>query len=291
MYRGSPVDCYGRNVERLLFQRSGESFYAFIRCHSTLDLTFKLEAGSAQGVATDAIYAIYESNVKTDRNEVRGYAAVVSVDDAFSATLRFCDSQVEIDFKSAVFYAVLVHNPDESVNVYLSPPNVAAASPSHSNTAVTKIIPEPYSKQTNNQGDANIILKPESYGYKFLWNGIKDAGNSMGATGMKLEFSNSGNVALKMAARFTYHLSRPPPASSMIAHPFEVELREVEYPSEHPNQRRPGKLIAITKQPFADVELIRPSQICLTLHNKTKLPVWPYVFFFDPEDLSICAPV
>ncbi|KIM74799.1 hypothetical protein PILCRDRAFT_92415 [Piloderma croceum F 1598] len=295
---GSEVECYGRNVDRLVFNSAGEAFDAFISCCTAEDGSIILEAGSAHGVQHGAIYVIYRSNVKSPQNIVLTYLVVSSVEDGFTAKLTFPESWRE-DFKLSVFYAVASHYPGKSVKINLPTPiEVTKSSPDLNNldtSTVEKILESsPYLKVVNKPEDANILVNFENNSVQFLWNGLKeDRGHVQkdGETATLMPPESDVQLfqrGLKMAARFNYHLSRSSPID--VADNFEVQLHKVKEESKGgENKQIAGEKIPMTDGLFTEVvlKMSETCEACLHLHNNTELSLWPYVFIFDPSNFSI----
>jgi hypothetical protein len=256
-----------------------------------------LGAGSAHGVELGAIYAIYRSNINSTKNRVLTYLVVSSVDDGLSAKLSFLGGQPRVDFKLPIFYAVASRLPGESVKINLST-SIAATESSPRSNEVDASIKEvlrssPYSTKVNNPEDANITVELERDHVKFLWKGLEeDRGRVQPDPSATRIYSDPSRfkLGLKLAARFQYHLSRPP--LSGIAGDFDVQLHKVkEQPDGDANKPEAGEKIPITDGRFAEVKLTTSEscQVCLTLQNNTELPLWSYVFIFDPKSFAICA--
>jgi hypothetical protein len=294
--RDSKVECYGRNVDRLVFNSVGEAFHAFISCRTDHG-SMKLGAGSAHGVEPGAIYAIYRSNINSTKNRVLTYLVVSSVDDGFSAKLSFLEGQPRVDFKLPIFYAVASHIPGECVKVNLSTSIAATESSPGSDKVDTSAVREmlrssPYSTEVDNPDDGNITVELETDHVKFLWKGLDEDRRVQVDTATTRIYSdvNRFKLGLKLAARFHYHLSRP--SLSGIASDFDVQLHKAKERSDgNANKLVAAEKIPITDGRFAEVALTTSEscQVCLTLHNNTELSLWSYVFIFDPNNFAICA--
>jgi len=291
----SKVECYGRNVDRLVFNPAGEAFHAFISC-DTDHGNMNLGAGFAHGVKPGTIYAIYRSNINSTKNRVLTYLVVSSVEDAFSAKLSFIEGQPRVDFKLPIFYAVAAHIPDEGIKINLSTPIAATESFPGSNKVDTSAVKEmlrssPYSTEVDKPEDANMTMELETDHVRFLWKGLEeDRGRVQVDTAATRIYSdvNRFKLGLKLAARFHYHLSRPP--LSGIAGDFEVQLYKVKERSDgDANKPGIGKKIPITDGRFSEVALTTSEscQVCLTLENNTEFSLWSYVFIFDPKNFAI----
>jgi hypothetical protein len=263
---------------------AGEAYHAFTTGYTGKDGSITLSAGLAHGVQKDATYGIYLSNVIADENTIRGYLMVNSVNDDFSATLRF---PAETFSLPPVFYAVETRCPEETVNIFFPDASIES-------THISTICPFPSWKKVETIKEANITLRNVGDEISFSWNGV--TGDHEPEHMRKTELNDDTPIAVnkdfirtvRNAARFTYHVSRSSPSNSSVSGGLSVNLQEIDMVTE----KITGE--DILNGGFAELKLSKDKRrgpFCLTLNNSNNFAVWPFIFICEAETLDICASV
>jgi hypothetical protein len=278
LYRSSgiEVDCYGRNVDRLLFNPAGGSaHYAFISGRAETDGTFRLFAGAAHGVEKGTTYAIYTNHVQTDQKCI-GHLNVEDTTSTINAiTTELSPRPLDVSFNlPPIFFAVETRCPHQTVDIF--PGDVD-----------TSAIKSSIWRETE-EDKANITLKRIGDNIQFLWNGFADPGMRLttgDADNLSIPHNQQAELsrAIRHAARFTYYV-RPSrrPSSSL----FEVEFQEVDENTEDPT----GK--DLLQDGLVSLDITKNNSrrsFCLVLRNTANFDIWPYVFRCDPSRFSIRA--
>jgi len=274
LYRpnGIEIDCYGQNIDRLLFNPTGGgAHYAFIPGRTETNGNLTLFAGVAHGVQQGATYGIYANHVDTKQNRL-GYLKVKQVHGAITAEL--CRPSPNSTLSSClppVFYAVETRCPHETVDIFSSVDTPAISSLSLKKAA---------------ENEANITLRLINDRVHFIWNGYADTrvktgtGNNLSIPDDKQELTK----AIRHAERFTYHVGTS--FSSLSPPLFEVEFREFDKDTEEPH----GKDLLV--EGLADLTITKDNPrrtFCLILRNKAPFDIWPFVFICEPSQFSIRA--
>lgn len=278
------VGCYGRNIDRLLFNpRGGMAHYAFISGKAETDGSFILSAGRAHCIQEGMVYGIYGSQIATDRNKRLGYLSVFSVKDA-TAVLRGSplDPHSPSDTPSnpsfyvpSVFYAVETYSSYQTLEIfYDGDVNIAE-------------IKSPSWRKADKQ-KADITLKLADDKIEFLWNGfVKSSMRVMTGSGNNFSVAKDNQELVKAmmrATRFTYYTGSFP--DSLFSPLFRVEFKEFDEDSVKPTGEdllRAGLVdLQITQQN-------RNRSFCLVIYNNADVPIWPFVFLCEPKNFSICT--
>jgi hypothetical protein len=272
LYRhtGIGINCYGQNVDCLLFNPTGgKAHYAFIPGRTEIDGSISLLAGHAHGVHAGMMYGIYPNHVDTDQTPL-GHLEVVSVKDATTASL----SPRHPDFSlPPVFYAVETRCTHETVEIFFPNDDDIAKSTSWKKAAAE---------------NANITLTIIDSDVDISWNGFA------GSTRVETEpFRVRKDLMMKTirnAARFTYHVgSSSDSSSSDSSSPplFEVKFKEVDEDTEKPK----GKNL-LGSPGFVELNITKGNvqrRFCLVIRNISNYDIWPFVFGCEPSTFSIRA--
>ena len=280
LYRpsGIEIDCYGRNVDRLLFNPAGgRAHYAFISGRAETDGSFTLFAGAARGVEKSTTYAIYANHIQTDQKCI-GHLNVKGGKHAIRAiTTQLSPRPLDIPFDlPPVFFAVETCCPHKTVDIFPGDVDTSAIKSSIWRAA--------------KEDEANITLNIIDNNIQFLWNGFTDSGMRVttgDANNLSIPHDEQAKLirAIGLAARFTYYV-RPPNPSRLSSSLFKVEFQEVDENTEDPNGTD------LLKDGLVSLDITKDNSrrsFCLVLHNTAKFDIWPYVFKCDPSRFSISA--
>ncbi|CAA7268644.1 unnamed protein product [Cyclocybe aegerita] len=277
-YKRQTPRCEGHAVNGRLFNNQDcGSDWSFILTHCNNNV-ITLDAGEAQGITPGSILSFHTSNI-TD-SPVRGHLLVEDVR-MFSSTLKALQTEPHFDFP-AFFYSKAVTTAGRSISIYCD------------DRAWLKIVfPLSYIKQ------AGIVLAKKGQDYDL----------ELVASHGKISFHRQHKLVTSHLERrirhevdandidtirrvvcssrtFYYHLTRQMTDKSEQACRIELTKLEPEYTtsSEEPALVPIGPNI-IENEPTTLV--VDDTIYGMTIYNESAITLYPFVFYFDPTDLTI----
>ena len=272
--------CEGHNVHRRLFnKRALGADGSFILGRRDQDGTFVLQAGAAQGVILHSKFAIHESNLVSNSNAQLGTLILIEID-AFSSVLSFLPDTKPFIFPS-IFYARLTERgPERKFAIYCA-----------DRTWIESIVSD---KQANAMGVA-VVDNPEAADFSVsLENGTAffDRRDKLITPHIgtrfphKIDISNAEGIRdiIQCAVHFNHHLARTGDDFNNVW--MELKKLKAIFNQFFDSTLTPAGDNLIDEEP-AVVYVDECARLGLTIFNQTDLPLYPYLFYFDPSDLII----
>ena len=292
------VQCFGRNTDRLLFDRAGGgAYHSFIRGQAEIGKDIKLSAGLAHGIVPETKLAIFYSNIKDVRNEkleLLGEVVVKSASNTTSILRRISDGR-GLPLPS-IFYAVETHYPASEVGKTVR--ILIEGDPAG--------YPDPFSicgaKKADNADDANFTLTFNGERKPSLsWNGatgdrkVDSLPDSCPVSFAEYLFDQETDSQrfvrmLRKATRFAYHLLRVSPADSSFSPSLHLRLRDIGG-SETTNTDGGGPKGDLLEASYVELKMEEDETrgpFLVDIVNKSEHNLWLHVFLFDPSMLNMC---
>lgn len=274
--------CVGLNADRRLFnKRATRANLTFSPCRYDADDNIILEAGDAQGVAVGSKYGVHGSILDPSQKNPQLDVLIVTRVNVFTAVLSPSDLLSGVP---DVFYARKISNgPGQSFTVHCSDRKLLDAVLSDRQAGdVLGVIP------VDDANSADLSLSVSDGKVIFYRN--DPMVTSYIGTGQRFPYQiNSDDHhrlrnVIRCAVNFKQHLRRT--GEDILAQKIRVEFTELEL----------SKSGGFETWLLVGENLLRDNLVAsvgvdrmfgLTVLNQTDLPLYAYVFAFDPSDLTI----
>ena len=267
------VHCFGKRADCFLLNRDKGGYHSFILGQKEIGGRIILSAGTAQGIEPKTRLAFFVSDVKDAWNDKYGYLVVDSAS-ATSAVVRPSDASKKA--LPPIFYAAETQYPNEIIRVRIEGEQPLTG----------PFQPKSFSWVKQEPDKANITLQfnYSSEGVTFFWNGLES--DNSPRVNYKIDAADTSQSStvrmLRVAARLTYHLSRPSPAN-VFAKGLHIQLQKILGSGKG---RKPSDEDLLQNGCMSTTPM--DETYCLVVKNETKTDLWPYVLTFDPRNLNIC---
>lgn len=246
------------------------SHHTYIPGRTLSDGRIVLCAGAAQGVRVGAIYGIYPGNV-AKHVEKLGTLEVEALDDndsdriaTFRENRKFC--------VPSFFYAVEEDHYCRPLGIFVSKTNVD----------------DPLAKLSGwiheNEDKAAMTVKVGDNKLSLKWNGfVDDPKLDQTSFDVELDLHQEDSIqrAIRRGARFHHLVGLPPPTRSSISSGLKIRFISTSAPDENILDNDAFDELKTIKLDVKRGEILGP--YLLTIVNTNSFPVWPYVFFCDPD--------
>ncbi|KAF9540924.1 hypothetical protein CPC08DRAFT_770708 [Agrocybe pediades] len=259
----------------------GSSSFAFTAMEGG-QCSITVRAGSAEGIRVGAIWSIHKTNLADSKeNPALGQLEVIKVD-LFSSTVRIprLPSAFPVTAGS-IFYSKLVQNASSSIAVYSS-----------SRAWLESVIPPAVQRElsiriVDNVEESDLVLSVVLGRVRF------QRRNQLGTLYSEPVMRDSVDAedvraihnVVKSSIHFDYHLKRHSPYKFRDVRMELKEVVEEELEDGDKIFRPKGK--NLLDQGSATIRVDEEKQFGVTLHNDSKIPFYPYLFYFDPSQLTI----
>ncbi|KAF9474960.1 hypothetical protein BDN70DRAFT_884284 [Pholiota conissans] len=280
MPKNQTPHCEGRGVNRLLFGNKGDvSDTAFIYANRTPDGKTTLEAGSAQGITVDSLFAVHRTDLLDNSfapNPSLGILIATSVN-AFSSSLEPPPSSHRFR-PPRRFYCKLIGGAPRSIALYskdaswLRPIFLSPDRP----TPLVDIIDDPakcHLELTLLDNDTITIDRHNDAVIQYI-------GSRIPYTVNKRDLRR----VISAARHFHYHLTRTAPVDASDVR-MELRVLEAETFDLYPDYRPVGENL-LCKDP-ATIQVEDDQCFGINIINDSDTVLYPYLFYFDPNDFTI----
>ncbi|KAF9555689.1 hypothetical protein CPC08DRAFT_820895 [Agrocybe pediades] len=241
-----------------------------------------VRAGSAEGIKAGSIWSIHKTNLAdSQKNPALGQLEVIKVE-LFSSTIKIPHLPTSSpSMTDPIFYSKLVRNADNSISVYCAnkawlesviPPSVQA------DLSVRIVDDMAESDLALSLAHGRVRLhRRKQLQMSYLEPVMRESVDAEDVSAIR-------NV-VKSSIHFNYHLKRQSP------YPFDdvrMELKEVVEEELEDGHKifRPKKKNLLAQGP-ATINVRERKRFGVTLYNNSKIPLYPYLFYYDPSQLTI----
>ncbi|KAF9554865.1 hypothetical protein CPC08DRAFT_766400 [Agrocybe pediades] len=274
----------GRIYGTLFIGRGDEGDTSFVVTAMEEGQCTIVRAGSAEGIKAGSVWSIHRTNLAdSQENPALGQLTVIKVD-LFSSTIKIPPLPSAIPFTgNSILYSKLVRNADSSepISVYSS-----------DKAWLESVIPPAVQTELSVRIVDNIKESDLA-----LW---VDQGRVRFRRRKKLQTSylepvmrgsvNAENVSVirnvvKASIHFDHHLNRK---SRREFQGVRMELKEVDEEELEEGNLCPKENV-LSDEWSATIHACEQKCFVVTLHNESKTPLYPYLFYFDPYKLTITS--
>lgn len=284
--------CEGSSIDRPLFSRVGvrsDPSYIPGRRSKSEDgkLSVTLDAGMAQGIVLGELFSIYENNFEATTQNPNPSIGLLDARTISTASCSLGHPPGQKKFKiPRHFYAKRIDWRNDPPKVYCADSVLLSSLfPSPENVAGRKIIavedPEQASLVISTQGDDVRISRTDPFITQYI------------PPAFPYNFHTESPWAIHRIVgawqHFNYHLLRRGrdefPQVRMELHYLEPSSNSGEDDENY--KVKGGNLLAAepAEVRVPDVDVEKP--LGMTLYNDGDVPLYPYLFYFDPNDLTI----
>ncbi|KAF6744341.1 hypothetical protein DFP72DRAFT_85644 [Ephemerocybe angulata] len=291
--------CEGSNVDRPLFNRQGRrSDPAYIPCKRYFDgdkkVQVSIDAGMAQGITVGELFAIHENNYLEDGSNINPQIGVLSAKSVATGTAFLQHPPGHPKFKIPKnFYAKRIDWGNDPPKVY-----------SNDKAWLERVLLAPKSATgrrvitVDNEDEASLAIEVErDWSFVHLYRNDPLLNEYLPR---KFPFKFRGDVPGDIQTiigawqHFNYHLHRRGknefPQVRMELHYLEpIDPDDDGMDSFEPeNYKVQGGNLLVSEPSevrVPDSDADRP--LGMTLYNDGDVPIYPYLFYFDPNDLTI----
>ncbi|TFK31409.1 caspase domain-containing protein [Crucibulum laeve] len=275
--------CEGQSIQRRLFnKRAVGADGAFLLCkRSSKEKTITLQAGAAQGITLNSRFTAHASNLIPDQthfNPELGNLVAVSVD-AFTSELTVPED-VPMFKPPRLFYCKLTERGSGKLPIYCE-----------DRTWLESVFTLDFQKSlsvtlVDSPFEAGLLLSIESSEVKFARNDVlvtPHIGAKFPHSVPKGQGHTIRNIA-KSYLHFTNHLTRTGDDFRNVW--MELKALKTEFSDDFDQILTPIGENMIEDEP-ATVVVDEMARLGMMINNQTDLPLYPYLFYFDPSDLMI----
>ncbi|KAF4622052.1 hypothetical protein D9613_009137 [Agrocybe pediades] len=274
----------GRIYGTLFIGRGDEGGTSFVVTAMEEGQCTIVRAGSAEGIKAGSVWSIHRTNLAdSQENPALGQLTVLKVD-LFSTTVKIPPLPSAIPFTAnSILYSKLVRNADSSepISVY-----------SFNKAWLESVIPPAVRTELSVRIVDNIEESDLA-----LW---VDQGRVRFQRRKKLQIPysepvmrgsvNAENVSairnvVKASIFFDYHLKRN---SQREFKGVRMELKEVDEEELEEGNLCPKENV-LSDEWSATIHDCEQKRFIVTLHNESDIPLYPYLFYFDPDKLTITS--
>ncbi|KDR77353.1 hypothetical protein GALMADRAFT_66422 [Galerina marginata CBS 339.88] len=276
--------CEGEGIYwRLFNNRVSGADPSFILTKRVKDGPITLEAGSAQGITVGSRFAVHRTNLMDTpilRNPCLGHLVVTSVD-TFSSRLSVAPTSGKIRLPW-LFYCKLFQRANvKSISLYSADrPWLESIFPQDSRTelSVTIVNNVQACDLEINVIDGKVCFDRHNHLVTHI------IGSRLRHT-VDVDDVDTIRAVVKGSLHFYYHLTRPAPYTFQAVRMELKELKE-ELNEEFDVVFKPFGKNLIAEKP-ATIVVDENAQLGMTICNNSKQTLYPYLFYFDPTDLTI----
>ncbi|KAF4622612.1 hypothetical protein D9613_009210 [Agrocybe pediades] len=241
-----------------------------------------VRAGSAEGIQAGSIWSIHKTNLAdSQENPALARLEIIKVG-LFSSTIKIPHLPTSSpSMTDSIFYSKLVRNADNSISIYC-PDNAWLESvipPAMQTDLSVRIV--------DDIAESDLVLSLDHGRVRFQRRKqlqMSDSEPLMRESADAEDVTAIRNV-VKSSIHFNYHLKRQSP------YPFKgvrMELKEVVEEELEDGDRifRP-KQKNLLAQGSATINVREKKRFGVTLYNDSRIPLYPYLFYYDPSQLTI----
>ncbi|KAF8988246.1 caspase domain-containing protein [Cyathus striatus] len=272
--------CEGQHVNRRLFNRNASGAdRSFLLAKKDEDDSIKLQAGTAQGITVDTTFTAHTTNLMIGSNTNRGHLIATSVD-AFESRLKIAEGSTLSDLPRS-FYCRIKQLAQPKLSIYSNDRiwlESVFSSEQQGSLSVTI-------SDTSEEANLEMIIEK---GKVLLYQNnpliTPHIGRNIPTRSIDMtEHSVLRNVA-RAALHFSYHLNRTGDETRNVS--MELMKLRAEHTRDYDLVHKPDSVNLLENDPVTIV-VDETERFGMKISNHSDIPLYPYLFYFDPSDFAI----
>ncbi|KAF8056952.1 caspase domain-containing protein, partial [Lyophyllum atratum] len=287
MPRWQTPHCEGQHVNRRLFNKralgaDGSFILGQLEKKEDGSTRYVLHAGAAQGVTEGSTFGIHASNLISDAKHSNPSLGmfVASEIGAFKSEIDLPPTTAAFPVPR-LFYCKLIRRGTEGIKIFCEDKEwLETVFPAHLRDALSVVFadnPAASSLQLTLLDDKVHFTRNDPMVTPWI-------GSNIPHTVEKLNHDRIREI-VRRAVHFNHQLTRTAPDDFKNVW-MELRVLESRYSVDHGSTLTPIGPNLIDNEP-AGVVVDEDARLGMAIHNRTDLPLYPYLFYFDPSDLVI----